>query len=59
MFAEVTGKDVNRGAGYGLEVPCVFCLYGPKTYIEKMKAFIDTFNVWTTLAFSSLRSIDQ
>ena len=41
-FAEVTGKEVNRAAGYGLEVPCVFNLYGPKTYIEKMKAFIDT-----------------
>ena len=40
-FAEVAGKEVNRGAGYGQEVPCVFRLYGPKGYIEKMKEFID------------------
>jgi hypothetical protein len=31
-FAEVTGPRVNRGAGYGLEIPCVFKLYGPKPY---------------------------
>ena len=30
---------VNRGAGYGLEVPYVFRLYGPKAYIDKMKEF--------------------
>ena len=23
-FAEVTGQKVNRGAGYGLEVPCIY-----------------------------------
>ena len=23
VFAEITGAKVNRGAGYGLEVPCV------------------------------------
>ena len=28
---EITGKRVNRGAGYGLEVPCVYHLYGPKS----------------------------
>ena len=36
-FAEVTGEKVNRGAGYGLEIPCVYRLYGPKTYIDKMR----------------------
>ena len=25
--AEVRGQMVNRGAGYGLEVPCVYRLY--------------------------------
>ena len=25
-FAEVTGDKVNRGAGYGLEVPCTYRL---------------------------------
>ena len=29
-FAKVTGEKVNRRAGYGLEIPCVYRLYGPK-----------------------------
>ena len=41
-FAEVTGGKVNRGGGYGLEVPCVYRLYGPKAYIEKMKELADS-----------------
>ena len=36
-FAEVTGAGVNRGAGYGLEIPCIYRLYGPPAYIERMK----------------------
>ena len=36
-FAEVTGVKINRGAGYGLEIPCVYRQYGPKVYIDKMK----------------------
>lgn len=39
-FAKVVGEKVNRGAGYGLEIPCVYTLYGPKPYIDKMKALI-------------------
>ena len=41
-FAQVTGGKVNRGGGYGLEVPCVYRLYGPKAYIEKMKELADS-----------------
>lgn len=41
-FAEVTGVRVNRGAGYGLEVPCTYRLYGPKAYVDKMNEFIDS-----------------
>ena len=41
-FAEVTGGKVNRGGGYGLEVPYVYRLYGPKAYIEKMKELADS-----------------
>ena len=42
-FAQVTGDKINRGAGYGLEVPCVYRLYGPKVYIDKMmKELVDT-----------------
>ena len=32
-FAEVTGEKVNRGAGYGLEIACVYLVYRPKTYV--------------------------
>ncbi len=31
-FAEVTGVKENKGAGYGIEIPCVYRLYGPKAY---------------------------
>ena len=40
-FAEVTGPAVNRGAGYGMEVPCKYRLYGPKPYIIKMKDIVN------------------
>ena len=40
-FAEVTGPKVNRGAGYGLEIPCIYRLYGPKSYVERMKAICE------------------
>ena len=32
-LAEVTGEKVNWRAGYGLEIPCVYRLYGPKAYV--------------------------
>ena len=35
-FAEVTGPRVNRRAGYGLEIPCVYTLYGPKPYPDRI-----------------------
>ena len=41
-FAEITGEKVNRGAGYGLEVPCKYRLFGPKLYIEKSQEIVDT-----------------
>ena len=50
-FAEVTGGKVNRRAGYGLEIPCVYCLYGPKAYVDRMKEITDSiYDVfWTYL----------
>lgn len=33
----ITGEKVNRGAGYGLELPCVYRLYGPKPFVERLK----------------------
>ena len=41
-FAEVTGTALNRGGGYGMEVPCKYRLYGPKPYIQKMKQIVDS-----------------
>ena len=41
-FAEVIGGKVNRGAGYGLEIPCIYHLYGPKAYIDKLKELVDS-----------------
>ena len=35
--AEVTGDKVNCGAGYGLQIPCKYCLYGPEVYIKRVK----------------------
>ena len=34
-LAEVAGDRVNRGAGYGLEGPCIHRLFGPKPYLDK------------------------
>ena len=36
--SKVTGSNVNRGRGYGLEIPCKYTFHGPKNYIDKLKA---------------------
>ncbi len=36
-FVEVKGEKVNRGGGYGLEIPCVYHFYGPPRYIQRLK----------------------
>ena len=41
-FAEVTGNALNRGAGYGLEVPCKYRLYGPREYISRLQEYIQS-----------------
>ena len=48
-FAEVTGEKVNRRAGYGLQIPCVYRLYGPKAYVDRMKEITDSIHdvFWT------------
>ena len=38
--AVVTGARVNRGTGYGIEVPCKYLLYGPSHYINKLKEIL-------------------
>ncbi len=35
----ITGEKVNRGAGMGLEVPCIYRFYGPKLYIDWKRCF--------------------
>ncbi len=40
-FAVIRGDKVNRGAGYGLEVPCIYRLYGPPAYINKMRELVN------------------
>ena len=40
-FAEVAGDVLNRCAGYGQEVPCIYRLYEPKIYVDKMKELVD------------------
>ena len=39
-FAKVIGERVNRGVGYGLEIPCIYFLYRPKP--EKMKELVES-----------------
>ena len=46
---EVTGSEVNRGAGYGLEILCIYRLYGPKPYIDRIKESEFVASKWTTL----------
>ncbi len=40
-MAEVTGNRVNRGAGYGLEIPCKYHFFGSSLYIERLKIIVD------------------
>jgi hypothetical protein len=39
-LAEITGNKVNRGAGYGLEVPCVYRFYGLQQHRERLHKLI-------------------
>ena len=40
-FAVIQGERMNRGAGYGLEVPCIYRLYGPPAYINILKELVN------------------
>ena len=42
VFADLTGEKVNRSAGYGLEIPCVYRIYEPKAYVDRMKEITDS-----------------
>ena len=38
----ITGRKVNRGAAYGLEIPCIYRLYGPKPYTDRIQDIVTT-----------------
>ena len=40
-FNKVAGVRVNHGSEYGLEIPCVFKLYGSKQFVEHLERLID------------------
>lgn len=39
--AAVKGKRVNRGAGYGLEIPCEYCFTGDEFSIQWLKSKLE------------------
>lgn len=36
----VTGGQVNRGAGLGLEIPCIYRLYGGERYVQRLELLV-------------------
>ena len=54
------GPNVNRGAGYGLEIPCTYHFFGKSLYIEKLQVILDKLradDTWTTMNNNIARSI--
>ena len=47
-MVEVTRDCVNQGGGYGLQVPCIYRLHGPKFYVEKAPKILCLY-VYTSL----------
>ena len=47
-MVEIKGQPVNRGAGMGMGVPCVYHLFGPKKYLKRLEEVI-------TNVFSSVK----
>ena len=39
-MVEIVGQPVNRGAGMGMEVPCIYHLFGPKKYLKTLEEVI-------------------
>lgn len=39
---EVTGAAMNRGAGYGMEIPCKYRFYGSSEYIERLQELLSS-----------------
>ena len=39
-YCEVTGERTNRGAGLGLEIPCVYRFYGCQPYVDRLNSLL-------------------
>ena len=37
-----------RGAGYGLEIPCTYHFYGPKSYIDRITKITESLHASTS-----------
>ena len=37
---QITGEKVNREAGYGLEAPCVYRLFGPDAFLQRVRELL-------------------
>jgi len=40
VFCEVTDDCCNRGAGFGVEIPCVLKFYGCRMHVIKLKELL-------------------
>ena len=38
----ITGERTNPGAGYRLKVPCIYRLYGPKAFVDRLKQKVES-----------------
>ena len=43
LETKVTGKRTNRGGGYGLKVPCKYCISGQEKDVDWIKRKLTTF----------------
>ena len=41
VSCEITGQCINRGAGLGIEVPCVYKFRGRGTHITRLQEFLE------------------
>ena len=39
-YCEVTGNRTNRGAGLGLEIPCVYKFHGRQSYVNRLNTLL-------------------
>ena len=36
-MVNITGKQINRGGGFGLKAPCIFWLSSPEAYLRYLE----------------------